>query len=430
MQKTKFKIQGIKCSNCSLLIEEKLKSRDGVIRVKVGQNSNKGVVIYDERKITEKGIYSAIESINDFHLEKIEEAESEEQDLGVRKVKFRVSGLKCSNCALLIEERLRQKPGVVKVKVDQMSNKGVVVYDSQKIDENYIYKTIEGIGGFKVERVEQDAKSSGESTNYENPNSKKEIKPPIESPFALKFFTVMVALSLIFMLFIFGQKNSQGSQVDNSSQGVPIQKQRQTGNSQQDQPSKTVEKNNSPVLEAYVVSRCPYGIQMQRILADIVKNIPSLANNIKVRYMGAVSNGTITSMHGNAEAQENLRQICLREEQPNKYWNYVSCQMKNGDTVGCEAPSGVDSSKLSACISNSTRGLAYAQKDFDLSGKYQIQGSPTLILNGQQVSEFDFGRRTSNAVKSVICSGFKNQPESCSTKLTTTNAATGFSATY
>ena len=73
MQKTKFKIQGIKCGNCSLLIEERLKNKDGVIKVKVDQTSNKGVVVYDEQKITEQDIYQAVENINDFYLEKIEE---------------------------------------------------------------------------------------------------------------------------------------------------------------------------------------------------------------------------------------------------------------------------------------------------------------------------------------------------------------------
>ncbi len=68
-------------------------------------------------------------------------------------------------------------------------------------------------------------------------------------------------------------------------------------------------KTNKPLLEAFVVSECPYGLQMQRILAEIVKNIPSLAENIKVTYIGSISDGKITSMHGDAEAQEKLRQI-------------------------------------------------------------------------------------------------------------------------
>ncbi|MEI7425058.1 MAG: hypothetical protein WCK10_02995, partial [Candidatus Staskawiczbacteria bacterium] len=107
----------------------------------------------------------------------------------------------------------------------------------------------------------------------------------------------------------------------------------------------TLQTTDNPELQAFVVARCPYGLQMQRAMADAVKNMPSLGQYMKVRYMGSVSGNTITSMHGDAEAQENLRQICIREEQPAKYWSYTACQMKTGDTTGCEASVGVDSAK-------------------------------------------------------------------------------------
>lgn len=180
MQKTKFRIQGIKCGNCSLLIEEKLKSKEGVARIKVDYDSNKGVVIFDEQKITEGDIYQAIENINDFQLEKIEEI-AQEQDLGTKKIKFKVKGLKCKNCVLLIESRLKDRPGVIKVKVDQSSNKGVVIYDRQRVNEGDIYKTIEEIGGFKVEKLNDTSENTEESSNYNNPEASKEVKPPIGS---------------------------------------------------------------------------------------------------------------------------------------------------------------------------------------------------------------------------------------------------------
>jgi len=195
-------------------------------------------------------------------------------------------------------------------------------------------------------------------------------------------------------------------------------------------PSTVVEKTDSPMLEAYVVARCPYGLQMQRAMADAVKNLPSLAQYMKVRYMGSVSGNTITSMHGDAEAQENLRQICIREEQPAKYWSYVACQMKAGDTAGCEASTGVDSAKLKTCISTPSKGVAYAKVDFDLNTKYGVTGSPTLILNEASVDESSYGGRSSDGVKSMICAGFKTEAGFCSTKLNTATAASSFSADY
>lgn len=198
----------------------------------------------------------------------------------------------------------------------------------------------------------------------------------------------------------------------------------------QDQKPVSVEKTDSPMLEAYVVSRCPYGLQMQRAMADAVKNQPELNKYLKVRYMGAVSGNTITAMHGDAEAKENLRQICIREEQPAKYWDYVSCQMKSGDTTGCEASTGVNSAKLSACMTDSNKGIVYAQKDFDLNTKYNVSGSPTMILNGTKISESSFGGRSSDGVKSMACAGFNSEPSFCSETLNTAEAAVSFSNTY
>ena len=94
-------------------------------------------------------------------------------------------------------------------------------------------------------------------------------------------------------------------------------------------------KSDKPLLEAFVVSQCPFGLQMQRIMAEIVSKSPQAEDYLKVRYIGSISNNTITSMHGDKEAQENLRQICIREEQPDKYWGYVNDYMKEGESTEC-----------------------------------------------------------------------------------------------
>lgn len=210
-------------------------------------------------------------------------------------------------------------------------------------------------------------------------------------------------------------------------------------------PSKTAEqiiaamkKSDKPVVDAFIVSRCPFGLQMQRMIADAIKTVPALADNIKVRYIGSVSGNKITAMHGDAEATENLRQICIRDEQASKYWNYVSCQMKaSGTESSCEKSTGIDSAKLNACVSTASRGIAYAKEDFDLANKNSVSGSPTLVVNGATVEEFTsdsqpvFGSgRSSDEMKTIVCDASNSKPGFCSQKLNTAKAATGFSATY
>lgn len=191
-----------------------------------------------------------------------------------------------------------------------------------------------------------------------------------------------------------------------------------------------VSKTTSPRLEAFVVSYCPYGLQMQRVLSKLVETASDLAGDIRIEYIGAVVDGKVTSMHGDEEAQENLRQICLREEQPAKFYPYLECFMQAGDTEGCLTSTGVDKTKLTACETDPAKGVSYAQADFAASDAYGIGGSPTLILDGQKVSEFYFGGRTADAIKTILCCASQTQPNVCSTTLSQVEAADSFSLTY
>jgi hypothetical protein len=195
--------------------------------------------------------------------------------------------------------------------------------------------------------------------------------------------------------------------------------------------------SDKAMLEAFVVSYCPFGLQAQRALAPVAKLLP---NNVKIRYIGSVENGTITAMHGDKEAKENLRQICLREEQPGKYWPYVECFIKaDGKGDACLAEANVDKAKLDACTASTGNGLKYAQVDFGIATKLGIGGSPSLVLNGTQVSEFAFATgqgltsdaaRSADNLKNLVCCSMDKAAAVCSTALDKAGAATSFSTTY
>ena len=194
-------------------------------------------------------------------------------------------------------------------------------------------------------------------------------------------------------------------------------------------------KSDRPLLQAFVVSRCPFGLQMQRIMADIIRESGETEEYLKVMYIGSVDteNNTIRAMHGEVEAQENLRQICIREEQSGKYWDYVSCYMKEGKTAQCLESAAIDVQELDACTNDSSRGLVYAQKDFDVADKFRVTGSPTMIMNDNIVKESDFATNTTNsrspeAVKELLCCGFNEEPSFCTQELNESRAPTMFSA--
>ncbi|MFZ2025263.1 MAG: hypothetical protein WAV51_03205 [Microgenomates group bacterium] len=192
-----------------------------------------------------------------------------------------------------------------------------------------------------------------------------------------------------------------------------------------------VNKADAPKVTGFVVANCPFGLQMQRVMARAIAEQPALASVFDVKYIGSIENGKITSMHGDEEAQENLRQICIREEQKTLYWPYVSCYMKEaGQSAACLASSGVNISNVNACMTDAKRGNAYAQKDFDLADKFTVTSSPTLVVNESQVvSEFDFGGRTADALKQVSCCAGTKEAAYCGVSLSTDQIATSFSQT-
>jgi thioredoxin 1 len=187
-----------------------------------------------------------------------------------------------------------------------------------------------------------------------------------------------------------------------------------------------IKKADDPMLEAFVVSYCPFGLQMQRILLGLVRDIPDLSANIDVRYIIEIDNGSLTSMHGQKESDENLRQICIREEQPDRYWDYISCFLESGNFSQCLKSADVSENTLNACLAEEDRGLKYAMADFNETEQNGITGSPTLLINGKMASESDFGGRTEQALKSLICCGYASKPDFCSQNLSTEQARTGF----
>jgi thioredoxin 1 len=189
-----------------------------------------------------------------------------------------------------------------------------------------------------------------------------------------------------------------------------------------------LKKLEDPMLEAFIVSYCPFGLQMQRALSGIVGQIPDLSQNIKVRYIVKMADGNVTSMHGQKESDENLRQICMREEQPAKFWKYTSCFLESGNSSQCLKTSKVDEVKLNGCLADGKRSLKYARDDFNITQQFDITGSPTLMMNGQIVSESDFGGRTEQAVKNLLCCGFGSRPDSCSINLSTEKVKAGFTS--
>jgi hypothetical protein len=195
-------------------------------------------------------------------------------------------------------------------------------------------------------------------------------------------------------------------------------------------PAPNVPKADKPSVELFVMSYCPYGIQMEKAFVPAAKLLGGKAD-LSVKWVSY-------AMHGLKEVQENVRQYCIQKEQPTKYLDYLSCFVASTNSTACQQQAGIDSTKLQSCYDatdkqygvmasyNDTSSWLSGQFpqfniDKQLNDKYGVQGSPTLVINGQEVST----SRSSDAVKQAICAAFNTPPIECQTALRATQEAAG-----
>ncbi|MBL7141906.1 hypothetical protein ISS21_02325 [Patescibacteria group bacterium] len=196
------------------------------------------------------------------------------------------------------------------------------------------------------------------------------------------------------------------------------------------QPQETP-KSEAPEVKLFIMSYCPFGLQAQKVLLPAYDLLKEKAD-IKVHFVNYI-------MHEKKEIDENLRQYCIQKQDPEEYNQYLSCFVKDGDFELCLTETGIDESRLSACIAETDQKYEitaqYNDKqtwlngrfprfnvDNDLNQKYSVQGSPTMIINGQIVSP----SRTPEGYKQAICQAFVSRPEECSETLSNEPFSSGF----
>ncbi len=186
-------------------------------------------------------------------------------------------------------------------------------------------------------------------------------------------------------------------------------------------------KSDKPVVELFIMSYCPYGTQIQKGITPVVE---ALGKNIdfKLKFVSY-------AMHGEKELKENLVQYCIQKKEPKKLVSYLNCFLKDGDSASCLAENKLD---VDSCVKSADKEFAVTKNFEEKIGwqgsyppfntdksdneKYDVQGSPTLIINGEEASS----SRDPQSLLETICSAFNEKPEACSTQLSSAAPTPGF----
>jgi len=194
-----------------------------------------------------------------------------------------------------------------------------------------------------------------------------------------------------------------------------------------------IPKNDKPVVELFVMSYCPYGTQIEKGILPVLE---TLGNKIdfQLKFVDY-------AMHEKKELDENLVQYCIQKEQPEKLNAYLQCFLADGNGSDCLSKN-TDKNKIDSCVAATDKeykvtanynsktdwqgnfpGFAVNKADNE---KYNVGGSPTLIINGTNVQS---GRDSASLLAS-ICSAFNNAPEECGQQLNTQSPTPGFGFDY
>jgi hypothetical protein len=193
---------------------------------------------------------------------------------------------------------------------------------------------------------------------------------------------------------------------------------------------------NLPRVELFVMSHCPYGTQVEKGILPVVR---LLGDRIKfsVRFCNY-------AMHGKTEVDEELTQYCIQKEENGKYLDYLTCFLSEGNTGFCLKNESIDLALLKSCVSETDNAYQVSENyndtskwflqrypkvnmDKELNDRYGVKSSPTLVVNGKIVEDYD---RNPAGLLSAVCAGFKDRPTDCGKSLPPWTPSQGFGLTY
>jgi hypothetical protein len=226
--------------------------------------------------------------------------------------------------------------------------------------------------------------------------------------------------------FDMNQKNAAASSTADNTQAPTVQE--------------VTKKTAKPAVELFVMSQCPYGTEIEKGILPVVKNLGKKID-FTVKFCDY-------SMHGQAELNEQMSQYCIQKNEPQNYQAYLSCYLASqgqpADAAACVKSTKINTTKLASCVAATdktykiTAGFndkstwnkdQYGNPAFPLfnvfkadNEKYNVGGSPTLVING----ETNGTARDSASLLKAICSAFTTAPAECEAQLSSVTPSTGF----
>lgn len=152
---------------------------------------------------------------------------------------------------------------------------------------------------------------------------------------------------------------------------------------------------SSPIIKnelaLFVMSQCPYGVKAETAVISALRN-ESAAKDLKLklhfivgRETDAQGNPSFSSLHGDQELQENIRQMIIQKYYPEKLIPYLEVRNTDYKADNWEAVAtqvGIDPASISQHLSE---GPQLLESEYELTQTLGIQASPSYMFENSIV---------------------------------------------
>jgi len=170
-------------------------------------------------------------------------------------------------------------------------------------------------------------------------------------------------------------------------------------------------KEKKAQVEVFLMGYCPFGELAAKTLPDLRKHFWKELD-IKIHYIVSKNStwysiNDFYSLHGSAEVEENMRQLCITKH----YWidktiEYMQTRYKNAnnywevseDKKISYDENKIDDKKIDDCVTN-WEAWKILEEDMKIASSLNISWSPTWLAN----NKYSFAWFDTNIIKNEIC---------------------------
>lgn len=149
-----------------------------------------------------------------------------------------------------------------------------------------------------------------------------------------------------------------------------------------------VSRMEKPTLELFVMSYCPLGIQAEEKLFPTVKKLGDKIN-FKLQFIAeekedvtSQNSMPFTSLHGDPEVAEDIRQVLIAKTYPDRYLDYILCRGKNINEswAKCAQKLNINAEKIQARFDTPDAEQLF-RKNIQRAAELDIRVSPTILVD-------------------------------------------------